>query len=180
MPQGKNIKNSRNGRLLARDGAGNTVVLVDVDGEWTIGGLRPGLVETTEVRARGDIVGYVKGDKQTPTMDLTTWMRNFSGSIRDTSCGLVVANLYDVCHRVGACAGWVSTGDPCVVPADQFCFDLIWQIEGTDLGDPSDHEVVAKACYPTEVSAVSALGGNQWTASLQVRGGIEGDITLVM
>ena len=180
MPQGKNIKNSRNSRLIARDGAGATVVLVDTDGEWTVDGLTPELVEVEILRSAGRIVGYVRQDEQPPTISLTTWMRNFSGSIRDSSCGLVVANLLDVIHRRGACAGWVSTADPCVTPADQFCFDLIWQIEGTDLGDPSDHEIELLSCYATEAASVNALGGNQITASLQIRGGIDGDITMLL
>ena len=180
MPQGKTIKNSRNGSLIARDGAGNTVVLVDDSGEFTLAGLRPSLLETSTLRSRGEIVGYVGGDEQEPTVELTTWMRNFTGTIRDSACGTVVANLLDVIHRRGACSSWVTTGDPCKVPADQFCFDLIWRIEGTDLGDPSDHEVELLACYATEASIVNALGGNQITASLQVRGGIDGDITMLL
>jgi hypothetical protein len=180
MPQGKNIKNSRRGRLIARDGTGAQVILVDDDGEFTLEGLTQQLAAVEEAIARGKIIGYLRTQDAPPTISLTTWMRNFTGSIRDASCGLVVANLLDVIHRRGACSGWTSTGDPCVSPADQFCFDLIWQIDGTDLGDPSDHEVELLSCYATEASIVSALTGNQTTATLQVRGGIDGDITMLL
>jgi hypothetical protein len=178
MPQGKAIKGTRHVRLYARDGTGQTVDIVDWSGEVTISEVRPGLVQTETLRGRGRILGYLETDETEPTFEITTWLRNFSGSIRDASCGVVAANLIDVLQRRGACAGWTSTLDPC--KGSDYCVDLIFEIDGPTLGDPSTHTVELLACKQTGGDVALAVTGGTLVAQVTARGGIDGDISMLL
>jgi len=178
MPQGKAIKGTRHVRLIARDGTGQTVLIADWDGEVTISELRPGLVQTETLRARGRIVGYVETDETPPTFEVTTHLRNYSGAIRDVACGLIAANLLDVLQRRGACSAWVSTLDPCL--GSDYCVDLVFEIDGPTLGDPSIHTVELLACKQTGGDLALAVTGSTITAQIEARGGIDGDIAMLL
>ena len=178
MPNGKTIKGTRHVKLTARDGTGALIELVDWSGEVTISEIRPGLVQTETLRARGKIVGYVETDETPPTFEITTWLRNFSGAIRDTSCGEVAANLLDVLQKRGAASGWTSTLDPCL--GSDYCIDLIFEIDGPTLGDPSIHKVELLACKQTGGDLSLQVTGSQIVAQIEARGGIDGDISILL
>lgn len=177
MPPGKAVKGTRYMTITAVDGVGNRVLIADWNGESTISNLRPDLVAEETIRGRGRILGYVATEEQVPTFEITTHMRNFSGAIRDADCGLIVANLHDVLLRRGAASSFVTTASPC--QGSFYAVDLELKIDGPSLGDPAEHLITLKACKAVDGSLGLAVAGNTQTATVEVRGGITGNLSLL-
>ena len=70
----------------------------------------------------------------------------FTAQFRDVT-DAAAPILVDILTNSGFfAASWVSTGG---ANAEIKTVDLVWQIEGTDHGDPADHTITLKHCFVT-------------------------------
>jgi hypothetical protein len=162
MPYSSVVKSRRDGKITLKDGTGSPVTLIVEYEEGNLSFEQP-LADQTVIRDRSVIANVRKGDDQPITGTFSFYFRQFTdaanpGSVRDfiTGSGNYSANI-----STGA------TGSPYV---EEFAHTISFLIEGTDLGDASDHEAVFSKC----VSSLSFAEGESdtWTLSFTCYGGI--------
>ena len=157
------IKNSRQGSLTIAGGSGTTYTLSMTEGDFSVSDLMAGPNDKpTQVEAimdRGVFHDLVHTTQVFPTA-------SFSGNWTEISDSTERTPL-DIATARGAYASEVSTlgvGKPHTV-------NLTWQVEGTDLGDGSDHSLVMNDCFLT-FSGQEGMPSNTFTISVTCYGSI--------
>jgi hypothetical protein len=155
-------KAKKDGKLTFRDGTGSPVTLEVAYEEGNFSFETP-LRDEVVVRDRGTISTVRKGDEQPITGSFNFYMRQFTdasnaGSIQDfiTGTGFYNAN--------------VSTGTAGQPYVEHYAVDLTFEVEGTELGDTSDHT----ATFEKMVCSLSFAEGDPsaWTLSFNCYGAL--------
>ena len=129
------VKNFRNGTIVLKDATGGTPLDVTVQyeaGNLSISGLKKRLNETVTYLDRGELGSVRHTNRTFPTISFTAHMTEFSDATNE--------NLLDIIMRTGAFASAVSTLGP---SADVYTLTMTLTVEGTDLGDATDHTCIA-------------------------------------
>ena len=158
------VKVRRDGQLVLKDGTTPTAVSLTVayeEGNLSLDSLVNSDAQTV-VRDRNIIVSVRKGDEEPITGSFSYYFRAFSssdvGSVRDFITG---TNAYSANVSTG------TSGTPFV---EHFTCNIEFTVEGTDLGDSSDHVATLSKCLCT----LSFAEGdpNTWTLNFTCYGGI--------
>lgn len=124
------VKNFRDGQLVLKDGTGTpiAVTIQFESGDFSISGLSANSnTEVTTYLDRGSL-GSVRLTSQTfPTWSFSAHMVEFSDATEKT--------LWDAVNKTGAFASAVST----ITNSDVYGLDCVINIEGTSLGEATDH-----------------------------------------
>jgi hypothetical protein len=130
MPISSIVKNFRDGTIVIKDGTGTPIALtVEFEaGDFAISSLSANSnTETTTYLDRGSL-GSVRLTNQTfPTWSFTAHMTDLSDATNKT--------LWDAVNKTGAFAAAVST----ITNSDVYGLDVVISVEGSNLGDPTDH-----------------------------------------
>jgi hypothetical protein len=165
-PVGGSVRNFEHGTLTLRDGSPTpvTLTLAFERGDFAFSGLSAALNETAKVERRGQFVTAVHGARVYPTVSWSAWLA-------DLTVASAPSSALDFLLRSGAYASNTSTlgsGRP-------YAIDIIWDIEGTDLGASADDQVVWNDCLPI-LEGTEAADGNTISCSCEVLGAITGSI----
>ena len=132
MPISAIVKNFRDGVLTLSDGTTPTPLTLTVQyeaGDFSITGLSQGNTEATTYLDRG-VLGSVRLTNQTfPQLSFTAHMTDISDATNKT--------LWDAVNKTGSFATAVST----IGSSDVYGLTVKLVVEGTNFGDPSDHEI---------------------------------------
>ena len=131
------VKNFRDGSIALQDGTTPTPVNFDVSfeaGDFSISGLNSSLKEVTTYMDRGDLATVRHTNRTFPT-------GSFSVHLTDVSDGST-QTLIDFLLKGGSFGGNVST-----LPGEGYTVKVILNIEGTDHGDSSDHQITLDDCH---------------------------------
>lgn len=124
------VKNFRDGQLVLKDGTGTpiAVTIQFESGDFSISGLSANSnTEVTTYLDRGSL-GSVRLTSQTfPTWSFSAHMVEFSDATEKT--------LWDAVNKTGTFASAVST----ITNSDVYGLDCVINIEGTSLGEATDH-----------------------------------------
>ena len=130
------VKNLTDGKLTLKDGTGSPVVLVvgfDM-GDFTVSGLAQSMHEVAAYESRG----VFKSARRTTRRYASG---SFSLMLTDISDG-TDQTVIDYLLKQGSYAANVST-----LAGDVYCVDLVFDVEGTDLGDSADHSITLTKCH---------------------------------
>ena len=151
----------RDGQLTLKDGTGSPVQLVVAYEEGNMSFDTP-LDDQIVIRDRSIISTVRKGDEQPITGSFSFFFREFTsadvGGVRDFVSG---SNAYSANVSTG------TTGAPYV---EHYCVDIVFEAEGTDLGDAADHSATFSKC----VCSLSFSEGDPdvWSLSFTCYGGV--------
>lgn len=151
----------RDATITLKDGTGSPVQLIVSYEEGNLSFDTP-LDDQIVIRDRSIISTVRKGDEQPITGSFSFFFRQFTssdvGGVRDFITG---SNAY---------AANVSTGTTGAPYVEHFCVDLVFAVEGTDLGDSADHSCTLSKV----VAALSFSEGDPdvWSLSFTCYGGI--------
>jgi hypothetical protein len=124
------VKNFRDGAIILKDGTGTPIaVTIEFEsGDFSISGLSANAnTEVTTYLDRGSL-GSVRLTSQTfPTWSFTCHMVEFSDAVTKT--------VWDAINKTGTFAAAVST----ITNSDVYGLDCVINIEGTTLGEATDH-----------------------------------------
>lgn len=164
MPISAIVKNFRDGVLTLSDGTTPTPLTLTVQfesGDFSITGLNQGNTEATTYLDRG-VLGSVRLTNQTfPQLSFSANATDISDATNRT--------LWDAVNKSGSFATAVST----IGSSDVYGLTVKLVIEGTNFGDPSDHEI---QCVGVHLSIDFAEGDPD---SFSLTGTIYGAITAV-
>jgi hypothetical protein len=124
------VKNFRDGTIVIKDGTGTPIALtVEFEaGDFSISGLSANSnTEVTTYLDRGSL-----GSVRLVSQSFPTW--SFSAHMTDLS-DATSKTLWDAVNKTGAFASAVST----ITNSDVYGLDVVISIEGSNLGDPTDH-----------------------------------------
>jgi len=124
------VKNFRDGQIILKDGTGTSIaVTIEFEsGDFSISGLSANSnTEVTTYLDRGSL-GSVRLTSQTfPTWSFTCHMVDFSDAVTKT--------VWDAVNKTGTFAAAIST----ITNSDVYGLDCVINIEGTTLGEATDH-----------------------------------------
>lgn len=131
-------KNFRDGTVALSDDTPVTPLSLTVtleDGDVKVDGLTADGTEYSHYEDRGTRASTRKTKRKYPTFSLSAKVAD----IADAAFG----TLIDACRKTGYFAAGISTT---VAKGDVWTLDLLLTIEGTDLGDASDHTIRLNDC----------------------------------
>jgi hypothetical protein len=124
------VKNYRDGQIVLKDGTGTPIAItVEFEaGDFSISGLSANSnTEVTTYLDRGSL-GTVRLTSQTfPTWSFSAHMTELSDATSKT--------LWDAVNKTGTFAAAIST----ITNSDAYGLDCVLSIEGTTLGEATDH-----------------------------------------
>lgn len=125
------VKNFRDGSVVLKDGTGTpkTATLPFEQGNFAVSGFNVGQTEVQEYFARGTLIGLRKGQQNFQDWSCTLTMSEFTLAATGNFIDLIEGTGTDYSARIGTRADL----------GDIVTFDLVFTIEGTDLGDSADH-----------------------------------------
>ena len=144
MAESTVIKNFRDGTILIEDATAGTVLDYTVAyevGDFSLSGQNQGNYEHSVYLDRGEFAGVRKANRKFPTCSFSVHFRDLSDGTSET--------LPDMLLKAGAFSAAVSTLG---ANADVDARKITWTIEGTDLGDASDHVYVLDDFVVDDVS----------------------------
>jgi hypothetical protein len=124
------VKNFRDGQIILKDGTGTPIaVTVEFEsGDFSISGLSANAnTEVTTYLDRGSLGSVRLTSQQFPTWSFTCHMVEFSDAVTKT--------VWDAVNKTGTFAAAVST----ITNSDVYGLDCVINIEGTTLGEATDH-----------------------------------------
>lgn len=124
------VKNFRDGAIILKDGTGTPIaVTIEFEsGDFSISGLSANSnTEVTTYLDRGSLGSVRLTSQSFPTWSFSAHMVEFSDAVTKT--------LWDAVNKTGAFASAVST----ITNSDVFGLDCVINIEGTTLGEATDH-----------------------------------------
>lgn len=164
MPISSVVKNFRDGVITLSDGTTPTPLTLTVQfesGDFSISGLNQGNTEATTYLDRG-VLGSVRLTNQVfPTLTFSAHATDISDATNRT--------LWDAVNKTGSFASAVST----IGSSDVYGLTVKLVIEGTNFGDPTDHEIT---CVGVHLSIDFAEGDPD---SFTLNGTIYGAISAV-
>ena len=140
MPISAVVKNFRDGTITLADGTTPTPLSVTVQyeaGDFSITGLSEANTETTTYLDRGDLGSVRKTSRTFPTFSFTAHMTDLSDATNKT--------IWDAVNKTGAFAAAVST----ITGSDVYGLKVTIDVEGTNFGDPTDHQLQLNGCQCT-------------------------------
>jgi len=131
------IKHFTDGSLTVKDGTGTPVTLAIpfTMGDFSLGGLTQALRATNVYETRGVLVGLRKGAKAFPTGSFSCMVADYSDASDRT--------LLDFLRKSNSYSANLSTT---TALGDVYTVDLVFTVEGTDLGDSADHVLTLEDC----------------------------------
>jgi hypothetical protein len=124
------VKNFRDGVIILKDGTGTPIaVTIEFEsGDFSISGLSANAnTEVTTYLDRGSLGSVRLTSQQFPTWSFTCHMVEFSDAVTKT--------VWDAVNKTGTFAAAVST----ITNSDVYGLDCVINIEGTTLGEATDH-----------------------------------------
>jgi hypothetical protein len=124
------VKNFRDGQIILKDGTGTPIaVTIEFEsGDFSISGLSANSnTEVTTYLDRGSLGSVRLTSQSFPTWSFTCHMVEFSDSVTKT--------VWDAVNKTGTFATAVST----ITNSDVYGLDCVINIEGTTLGEATDH-----------------------------------------
>lgn len=124
------VKNFRDGQLVLKDGTGTpiAVTIQFESGDFSISGLSANSnTEVTTYLDRGSLGSVRLSTQSFPTWSFSAHMVEFSDATEKT--------LWDAVNKTGTFASAVST----ITNSDVYGLDCVINIEGTSLGEATDH-----------------------------------------
>lgn len=124
------VKNFRDGAIILKDGTGTPIaVTIEFEsGDFSISGLSANSnTEVTTYLDRGSLGSVRLTSQSFPTWSFTAHMVEFSDAVTKT--------LWDAVNKTGTFAAAIST----ITNSDVFGLDCVINIEGTTLGEATDH-----------------------------------------
>ena len=124
------VKNFRDGQLILKDGTGTPIaVTIQFEtGDFSISGLSANSnTEVTTYLDRGTLGSVRLVSQSFPSWSFSAHMVEFSDAVEKT--------LWDAVNKTGTFAAAVST----ITNSDVYGLDCVINIEGTSLGEATDH-----------------------------------------
>ena len=134
-------KNFRDGSVSITDGAGLTMDLNYTAGDFNISGLIEGQKEVAKYLNRGDFFSARKTNQVFASFSFTAILTDVADGTNKT--------LQDAFLKSGA---WASAVSSLGTNEEVYTLNLVWTIEGTDHGDPTDHTVSMSHCRCSDLS----------------------------
>jgi hypothetical protein len=124
------VKNFRDGQIVLKDGTGTPIaVTIEFEsGDFSISSLSANSnTETTTYLDRGSLGSVRLTSQSFPTWSFTCHMVEFSDAVTKT--------VWDAVNKTGTFAAAIST----ITNSDVYGLDCVINIEGTTLGEATDH-----------------------------------------
>jgi hypothetical protein len=124
------VKNFRDGAIILKDGTGTPIaVTIEFEsGDFSISGLSANAnTEVTTYLDRGSLGSVRLTSQSFPTWSFTCHMVEFSDAVTKT--------VWDAVNKTGTFAAAIST----ITNSDVYGLDCVINIEGTTLGEATDH-----------------------------------------
>ena len=151
------VKHFTDGSITLKDGTGSPVTLAVAlsVGDLTISGLETNTLgrATNAYETRGVLRSLRRGARVYPTVSFSCQLTDITDATDNT--------LFDFLLKRGSYASNVSTT---ATTGDVYTVDVVFTIEGTDLGDGSDHVITLEDVHFTsdlaegEPNTISASG----------------------
>lgn len=125
-------KTKRDGTLKLIDNLGTELEVSYTNGDLTF---TPTKSAQVVVRSRGVIKNVRKGDDEAAASG------SFSFHFRQFTDGSEAGSVLDFINKTGNYSSNQSTGDSGTPRVEEYCVNIVLQIEGTDHGDDADHSV---------------------------------------
>lgn len=135
------VKHLYDGSLTVEDGTTPTPVSFDLDfsiGDFSLSGLSADQAEVQAYKIRGKVASLRKTSSTEPTGSFSCYLADVSDVTDQT--------LIDFVLKQGSFTANESTTKGL---GDITTYNLTWEIEGTDLGDVSDHTIKCEDCHIT-------------------------------
>lgn len=176
MATGSVVKQQHDCTIVVKDGAGLTYTPSLFDGSITISNIQRKMRDVATYEVRGVHKATRHTNRVYPTFTLTIQAANYAGSVA-VDGGTETATPAEVFNRLGTWAAATSTLDVNRGGGDAFCVDIEIRLEGTDLGEASDHTITAEAVrgVPQLVVAEPAT----WQIECTCYDGFTGDLSLL-
>lgn len=168
------VKNANYGRLRIQDRSSPPIGLVIpyTRGDFALGPLSAVMNDVVKIRARGQRIGEVLGDKVDPQVSFSAWLSDLIGDAATPSSGSIPGALAEFLAGQGAYANAVPTsGDGDGVPKT---WDLVWEVFGSKLLRGEPQMIVTMADFYGTVNVSESGEGN----SIAVSGEVWGDVTV--
>jgi len=133
------VKNFRDGTITIKDGTGTPIAMtVEFEaGDFSISGLSANSNTGVTTYLDRGVLGSVRLTNQTfPTFSFTAHMTDLSDSTNKT--------LYDAINKTAG-TPWASAVST-ITSSDVYGLDVVISIEGSNLGDPTDHVLTLVGC----------------------------------
>ena len=161
------VKSAIDGTITLSDGTGTPVTLaLSFDlGDLSITGLSQRLNEVVAVQRRGKLASIRHGARTFPQLTFSAYITSYTGV---TSAP---GSIMDFVTGTGVYSANTSTSS-----GDVFTCDVTFDIEGTDLGDSADGQiVVADVHFAFDLS--EATDGNTVSLTGTIYGSVTGDVS---
>ena len=131
-------KMRRDAKIVLKDNGGtNTLEISFEEGNFTF---TPTNSELVIIFDRHTISNVRKGSEQASASgSFTLYLRQFTD-------GSEAGSALDFVNQTGHYSGNVSTGNSGTPRVEEYCVDIEFQVEGTDLGDDEDHKAILRKC----------------------------------
>ena len=161
------VKTSIDGSLTLSDGTGTPVTLsVTFDlGDLTISGLSQRLNEVAAIQSRGKLRSIRHAARTFPSLSFSAYVSSYAG---ETS---VPGSLSEFITGTGLYSANTSTS-----AGDVYTVDVTFDIEGTDLSDGVDGQIVCSDVHFT-FDLAESMDGNTISLSGTVYGAVSGDVS---
>lgn len=142
MPESLIVKTKRDGTITFEDGTAvpNTFTVSFEAGDLSVTIPGPAIGSFLDRGQFSSPPSLRYTDDAPCTGSFTAYLRDYDDGGTGTE-----TTLAEIITQSGVAATWVSTLDP-AGNAEVFCLNLKFVIEGTDHGDPTDHEMVLSDC----------------------------------
>lgn len=142
MPASQVIKHWRDGTIVLTDGAAHSLTVPFSMGDFKLSGLSADMFDVKVYKVRGVKQTVRKGESVEPTGSFSCSVADFSDAANST--------VHDFCRKANLYSGNTSTmSASSTPPGDIYAVQIVWNIEGTDMGDPADHSVTCTHCQVT-------------------------------
>jgi hypothetical protein len=177
MATGSVIKHRFDCTVSVSDGTPSTPLTQSFglfNGNVSISGLNRKLRNVVEYKTRDGKATVRHTDRNNPTFSLQFHLANWSGAV--DAEGNTEVSPFDVFNAAGAWSSAVSTIPTSFGGSDVFGVDITITLEGTELGEGSDHTLTFTRCVGICSADISEPG--TWTVEVTCYGDTSGDITL--
>ncbi len=161
MPASSITKYQGDGSLVIKDATGTPLSLtIPRLTDFSFSGVVDGNRVLLKGMSRGEVAFLRKGAITEITGSLTYWLADFTAA--------TASSPLDAARRTGYFASAVSTA---AALGDYMCYDMVWTVEGTNLGDSADH-VVTFSDVTLSGDVTESMDGNTATMSFICHGGV--------
>lgn len=139
MPASTVIKHWKDGTVTATDGAAHSLTIPFSLGDFKLSGLSADQSDVKIYKVRGVKQTVRKGESVEPSGSFSCYIADFSDATNSTA--------YDFFCKKNLYSSNTSTiSSSSTPPGDVYTVTLVWTIEGTDVGDSTDHTVTCTHC----------------------------------